>query len=642
MTRVCLPGTTRVPCSSFASARYRMSLTRVDFPDPQVCAGQRVRAVEQVLQRAGDHDIAAVLARPRADVDHPVGGADGVLVVLDHDQRVAEVAEPGQGLQQPVVVALVQPDGRLVEHVQHADQARADLRGQPDPLRLPPGQRRRRPVQGQVVQPHVEQEAEPGVDLLEDPAGDLLVPVGQLEFEQALGQLADGQRAELGDGLAVHGHRKRYRLQPGSPARQARHLAHEPGVTLPAGIALRLGMPPLDVGDRTLDVRVVGALPAVPVLVPDVYLVAIAAQQGVAGGGGQLGPGRVGAEPEGIAERLDQPHEVVADLPAAPGADRAPGQGPIRIRDHELGVDLHPRAQARAVGARAPRGVERERPRLELVERQVVIQARQVLGEHPLPMRVVLRKVHEVEDHHPARQGQRRLHRVGQPPPGRLLHRQPVHHHLDVMLLVLLQRRQLAPGPADAVQPDDSPVHPGPGVALGLQLAQHLLVLALAPPHHRRQHLKPRPLRQLQHPVHDLLRALPRDRPPAHRAVRPPHPRVQQPQVVIHLGDRAHRRAGVAARRLLVDRHRRRQPVDEIHIGLVHLPQELPGIRRQRLHIPALPLGEDRVKRQARLPRPRQPGEHDQRITRQVQRHVLQVVLTRTTDNETRSAVTNA
>ena len=37
---------------------------------------------------------------PGPDVHHPVGGADGVLVVLDHDQRVAEVAEPDQRLDQ--------------------------------------------------------------------------------------------------------------------------------------------------------------------------------------------------------------------------------------------------------------------------------------------------------------------------------------------------------------------------------------------------------------------------------------------------------------------------------------------------------------------------------------------------------------
>ena len=259
-----------------------------------------------------------------------------------------------------------------------------------------------------------------------------------------------------------------------------------------------------------------------------------------------------------------------------------------------------------------------------------------MLGEHPLPVRVILAQVHEIQQHHPAGQGQRRLHRVSQPPPGVRLHRQPVHHHLDGVLLVLLQRRKLAGLPAGhGVQPDHRAVHPGPRVPLHLQLAEQLGVLALTAPDHRRQHLEPGPLLQLQHPVHDLLRRLPRDRPPAHRAMRPPHPRKQQPQVVIHLRDRTHRRPRIPRRRLLVNRHRRAQPVNEIHIRLIHLPQELPRIRRQRLHIPPLPLRENRVKRQARLPRPRQPGKHDHGIPRQLQRHILQVVLASTTDDET-------
>ena len=50
---------------------------------------------------AAVHDLAAVLAGRRTDVDHPVGVGDGVVVVLDDDERVAEVAQPHQGLDQP-------------------------------------------------------------------------------------------------------------------------------------------------------------------------------------------------------------------------------------------------------------------------------------------------------------------------------------------------------------------------------------------------------------------------------------------------------------------------------------------------------------------------------------------------------------
>ena len=102
--------------------------------------GDRLGRRLEVVHRAGHHDLAAVLAGARPDVHHPVGGPDRVLVVLDDDQGVAEIAQPGQRLDQPVVVPLVQPDRRFVQHVQHADQPGADLGGQPDPLRLAAGQ----------------------------------------------------------------------------------------------------------------------------------------------------------------------------------------------------------------------------------------------------------------------------------------------------------------------------------------------------------------------------------------------------------------------------------------------------------------------------------------------------------------------
>ena len=61
--------------------------------------------------------------------------------MLDDDERVAEIAQAFQGGEQLVVVALVQADGRLVEDIEHAHQARADLRRETDALRLAAGER---------------------------------------------------------------------------------------------------------------------------------------------------------------------------------------------------------------------------------------------------------------------------------------------------------------------------------------------------------------------------------------------------------------------------------------------------------------------------------------------------------------------
>jgi hypothetical protein len=67
----------------------------------------------------------------------------------------------------------VQADRRFVEHVHDAGQAGADLRGQPDALRLAAGQRFRRAVERQVVEADVDQELQAADDFLDDLLGDL-------------------------------------------------------------------------------------------------------------------------------------------------------------------------------------------------------------------------------------------------------------------------------------------------------------------------------------------------------------------------------------------------------------------------------------------------------------------------------------
>ena len=141
----------------------------------EILAGQALGRGQDLGRRAFGHHQAAVDAGAGAHVDHVVGLADRVLVVLDHDHRVAEVAQVLERLEQAVVVALVEPDRGLVEHVEHAGEARADLRGEPDALALAARQRAGIARERQVAEADVLQEAEALVDLLEDPARDLVV-----------------------------------------------------------------------------------------------------------------------------------------------------------------------------------------------------------------------------------------------------------------------------------------------------------------------------------------------------------------------------------------------------------------------------------------------------------------------------------
>ena len=146
--------------------------------------------------------LAAVAARAGTEVDDPVGRFDRRLVVLDDEHRVAEVAQAMQRADQALVVALVQADRRLVEHVQHARQLAAELRREPDALRLAARQRARRAMQRQVVEPDVEQERQPVLDLLEHLAGDLRARAGELHRRDEVVRLAHRHAGDLDDRLA--------------------------------------------------------------------------------------------------------------------------------------------------------------------------------------------------------------------------------------------------------------------------------------------------------------------------------------------------------------------------------------------------------------------------------------------------------
>ena len=237
-----------------------------------------------------------------------------------------------------------------------------------------------------------------------------------------------------------------------------------------------------------------------------------------------------------------------------------------------------------------------------------------------LAVRVVVGQVDEVEHDQPVGEPERGLHRVGEPLLGRILDREPVDHHGDVVLLLLLELGRIG-------ERVDRAVDHHARVALRLQVGEQVDELALAGAHHRRQHLEPAALLHGEDLVDDLLRGLLLDDVPAHRAVRHAGPRVEQAQVVVDLGDGADRGPRVAVGGLLVDRDGGRQALDEVDVGLVHLAEELPRVRGERLDVPALPLGEDGVEGQAGLARPGQAGEHHEAVARQVEVDAAEVVL---------------
>ena len=145
------------------------------------------------------YHLAPVQPRTGSEVDHMIRRPDRVLVMLDHDHGVPDVPQSPQGLDQPLVVPLVQPDAGLVQDVQDAHQSGADLRREADPLGLATAQGPALPIQRQVAQADLPHERKPLPDLAHHLAGEALLVIGHPEPGQERLGIGNRKPAEVRD-----------------------------------------------------------------------------------------------------------------------------------------------------------------------------------------------------------------------------------------------------------------------------------------------------------------------------------------------------------------------------------------------------------------------------------------------------------
>ncbi len=660
----------------------------------QVLAGDAAFRFQDFFVTACNDDFPAPHAGTGTKVDDVVGGPHRVLVVFDDQHRVAHVAQPLQRRQQAAVVPRVQADRGLVQDVQHADQAAADLAGQPDPLRFAAGQRRCGAAQREIVQAHVEQEAQPAADLLQHLGGDQRASVVQFQLAEEVRGVADRQVAHFGQrqpGPVLepgvrrrHLDRPRLRVQPLAAARAAGRgahvLFHLPQVQAVLGVAVA-GQ---QVGDDALELAAIhdrrrAAAPSVR----DV-LVASAPQQQVLQLGIQVFPRRFQHGACGQAElALHRVGHALKDVPppaaqVGPGAQEfeaafLEGTAPVRFRNQQVGIKGKPFAQPVAFQAHALGTVEAEQLRAGRLETQAAVPAGVRGGENDVLVRVPFRR----------RRCQGRFLALLAPrqPPGRAVPgtaspRLPfspspplpfspslfptgLHRHNQVAFAEFQRQvHRLGQSRPDRRLDDQAvhhdldvvphlavqlqivrqghhvAVHAGADEALFQQVAEQVPVFAFLAANQGRQDDQFRPFRQLQNPGDDLLAALRRDRLAAFRAESLAHAGEQHAQVVVDLRDRADRGPRVVAAGLLRDGDGGAEAADIVHVRLGHLAQELAGKAGQALDVPPLAFRVQRIERQGTFAGAADAGQANQLVPRQDQIDVPQVVLASALDDD--------
>ena len=224
-----------------------------------------------------------------------------------------------------------------------------------------------------------------------------------------------------------------------------------------------------------------------------------------------------------------------------------------------MGIDLHGAADAGTGRAGAEGAVEGKEMGLDFRQAHMAVGAGEMLaeGQH-------LVRTHAQDMDDAAGQLGRRFQRIGQAGQDAVLNNQPVDDHVDRVLLILVQGNIVRQQIYLSVDADAD-------IAVPHQAGQHLLMRSLAAVDDGSHDHDLFPRAESHDGVGHLLDRLLADRLSALRAVGVAYAGVEQAQVVVDFRDCAYSRAGIAARRLLVDGNSRRQAFDIVDVGLVHL-----------------------------------------------------------------------
>ena len=161
----------------------------------------------------------------------------------------------------------MEADAGFVQDIGHAHQTRADLGSQTDPLGLAARKGARGPGQGKVIQSHVDEEHDPGPDLLQDLFPDHLLHLRKLQTVDELLKLHDGHIGGIKDIFSAHGHRQGFLFKPLSMAGGTGGDSHEGLVFRLAGLGKGFPVSAVHIFNESLKGHVVNAGAALPRIV---------------------------------------------------------------------------------------------------------------------------------------------------------------------------------------------------------------------------------------------------------------------------------------------------------------------------------------------------------------------------------------
>ena len=340
----------------------RRRMRRIDAPAvKQIIGGERALRRGELGDAPVEDDLAAVLAGAGPDVEQPVGRLHHLRIVLDHDQRIARIAQPLHDADDSTDIACMQADGGLVQHEQGVDQRGAERRGQIDPLHLAAGQRARLAVEIEV----------PQADVGRDSRGARGFRAATDRWPHRAARARRGcakKRRHSSIGSSINSRM----LTPGSPTRhssasgfrraprQAVHSVYERYLESSTRMCILYALVSSQAKNRFT--------PYQTFLVHSPSPSSTQARSRV----GELAPGRIDRD-AALAGELEQIRLALLVGFGLPGLDGALAQRQGRVRNDQAVVDADAAAEAAAHVAGADRGIEAEGARTRILVGDVAV-----------------------------------------------------------------------------------------------------------------------------------------------------------------------------------------------------------------------------------------------------------------------------
>ncbi len=170
--------------------------------------------LKHFIERSLSYHMTAVNTWSGSHLDDMVGSTDGIFVVLHHDHAIADIAQLLEGGDHFDVIARMQANARLIQHVEHTHQPRTDLRGEAKSLVFAPRKGGRPAVQVQVVEADSYEQTQTYPDFRKHLLACLALPPYSWQVHHKGRQLGQVHLAQFIDVLTVERDRQALLFEP--------------------------------------------------------------------------------------------------------------------------------------------------------------------------------------------------------------------------------------------------------------------------------------------------------------------------------------------------------------------------------------------------------------------------------------------